>query len=156
MRIAFLVTLLFFSLAVVAAPQYYRWVDKDGNVHYTDTPPPGDDYQKVEGAAPAPNDVPEDGPTTAERIRDWRQRQIEQSEAEQKQRRAQQEARQAEATREQNCRQARENLQYLQEHTQIIVPPKTEGGNARRIPDDERVKMIEQGREAVRKFCGAS
>jgi len=156
MRLTLLVTMLCFSLAAFAAPQYYRWVDRDGNVHYTDTPPPSDAYQKVEGAAPAPDVAPGEGPTTAERIRDWRQRQIEQSKAESEREKARREAREEQATREQNCRQARENLKFLEAHTQIIVPPEKQGGDARRIPDDEREKMIEQGHEAVRKFCGGS
>lgn len=30
------------SLGAAAQSTLYRWVDKDGNVHFTDTPPPGD------------------------------------------------------------------------------------------------------------------
>ncbi len=32
--------LVAFLFAAAAAAQLYRWVDKDGKVHYTDTPPP--------------------------------------------------------------------------------------------------------------------
>ena len=45
-------------VAATAGAQMYRWVDKDGKVHYTDTPPPGaaKDVQK-RGAAAAPADA---------------------------------------------------------------------------------------------------
>ena len=33
--------LVAFLFAAAASAQMYRWVDKDGKVHYTDTPPPG-------------------------------------------------------------------------------------------------------------------
>lgn len=44
---------LLFSLfallfAVTANAEMYRWVDKQGNVHYTDTPPPPNEVKKVE------------------------------------------------------------------------------------------------------------
>jgi len=42
-------------VAATAGAQMYRWVDKDGKVHYTDTPPPAaaKSIQK-RGTAPAP------------------------------------------------------------------------------------------------------
>jgi glutaredoxin len=45
-------------VAATAGAQMYRWVDKDGKVHYTDTPPPAASkgVQK-RGTAPAPTDT---------------------------------------------------------------------------------------------------
>ena len=34
----------------------YKWVDEDGNTHYTQSPPPGD--TKAETIAPAPSGEP--------------------------------------------------------------------------------------------------
>jgi glutaredoxin len=39
--------------AAVASAQMYRWVDKDGKVHYTDAPPPG--VKSVEKKMTTPN-----------------------------------------------------------------------------------------------------
>lgn len=44
-----LATLTLFALAAPASAQtLHKWVDKDGRVHYTDTPPPADARQKQE------------------------------------------------------------------------------------------------------------
>ncbi len=46
-------------VAAGAGAQMYRWVDKDGKVHYTDSPPPGaaKGVQKRSSAAPGPADT---------------------------------------------------------------------------------------------------
>jgi len=48
-------------VAAAAGAQMYRWVDKDGKVHYTDTPPPaaaGKSVQKRSGAPAAADTGP--------------------------------------------------------------------------------------------------
>ena len=47
-------------VAATAGAQMYRWVDKDGKVHYTDTPPPGatKSVQKRAGAPAAAETTP--------------------------------------------------------------------------------------------------
>jgi len=42
MRIVLLALIVFAALCGSAAAQMYRWVDKDGRTHYTQTPPPPD------------------------------------------------------------------------------------------------------------------
>ncbi len=46
MKILSLVLILLLSYS--AAADVYRWVDKDGKVHFGDNPPKGVDYEKVE------------------------------------------------------------------------------------------------------------
>lgn len=43
-----LLALFAIVFASVAHAQMYRWVDKQGKVHYTDTPPPPSEVKKVE------------------------------------------------------------------------------------------------------------
>ena len=48
-------------LAATAQSTLYRWVDKDGKVHFTDTPPPAEAkeaQQKRYGSAPADQELP--------------------------------------------------------------------------------------------------
>lgn len=53
------------ALPAAAADTLYRWTDEDGVVHYTDTPPSGDDYDTRTIVAdpppppPAPAQTPE-------------------------------------------------------------------------------------------------
>jgi glutaredoxin len=43
----FLLLVFVFSLSSTAFPQIYQWKDKNGNVVFSDTPPPGDAGKKV-------------------------------------------------------------------------------------------------------------
>lgn len=42
----------------LAAAQAYRWVDEQGKVHYTQTPPPKGDYGEVAPPPPSPGGSP--------------------------------------------------------------------------------------------------
>ena len=61
-----LITAMMLALAApVAAQQLYKWVDKDGKTHYSDTPPPNQDSKSIgsstgvsASAAPAPAAAP--------------------------------------------------------------------------------------------------
>lgn len=52
--------LMLLALALPAQAQQYRWVDKDGKVRFTDTPPPpgAKDVRKSDVAAPKPEAAP--------------------------------------------------------------------------------------------------
>lgn len=41
------------TLPMLASAEMYRWVDKNGAVHYTQTPPPGKAVERVRPAPPA-------------------------------------------------------------------------------------------------------
>lgn len=49
---------LSFLLGTSAQAQMYRWVDKDGKVHYTDQPPPANEAKKVEAKKFGGNLIP--------------------------------------------------------------------------------------------------
>lgn len=61
-RIAILLLALTFISHVVAADPLYKWVDEQGNVHYSDKPQPGAKKLKLPQpstyTAPVPGDVP--------------------------------------------------------------------------------------------------
>lgn len=120
--------LLLAALPIAAGAQAYRWVDEKGQVHYTQTPPPGKNAQPV-GPPPPPAASPN-------------QDSINQSlEAD----RAAQPARQAEAARtaqaqdqaEQQCRQAREQLAYMDEKTSRRLGTTDEQGNVSRVTEEQ-------------------
>ena len=120
--------LLLAALPLTAGAQAYRWVDEKGQVHYSQTPPPGKNAQPV-GAPPPPAASPN-------------QDAINQSlEAD----RAAQPARQAEAARtaqaqdqmQQQCRQAREQLAYMDEKTSRRLGTTDEQGNVSRVTEEQ-------------------
>ena len=60
-----LITAMMLALAApLAAQQLYKWVDKEGKTHYSDTPPPNQDSKAISSgglaaaAAPAPAAAP--------------------------------------------------------------------------------------------------
>jgi Xaa-Pro aminopeptidase len=89
--------MLFLALAVMAASpadaQVYRWVDEDGNVHYTDSLPPerARDARRVYSRDGSPIREVERAPTEAElREREQRRRLAEERQAEEREARRQQ------------------------------------------------------------------
>lgn len=114
--------------ALPALAQIYSWTDKDGRVHFSDTPPPAGEVKVIKGAAPrspAPPAEPAqssgaDGsadaqqasrpPTLAEREQAFRERRAAEAEAQAK---AEDESAR-EAERQRFCEQARNQLAALQ------------------------------------------
>ena len=116
--------------ALPALAQIYSWKDKDGKVHYGDTPPPTGEVNQIRGApaakpapAPAPESTgapgatdtptaqePSRPPTLAEREQAFRERRA--AEAEARAKAAEEATRDAE--RERFCEQARNQLGALE------------------------------------------
>lgn len=116
--------------ALPALAQIYSWKDKDGKVHYGDTPPPTGEVNQIRGTAaarptPAPASAPAETPaatdtvkaqdssrpqTLAEREQAFRERRAAEAEAQAKA--AEEAGRDAE--RQRSCEQARNQLGALQ------------------------------------------
>lgn len=149
MRIVCLVMLLVLA-APAGAERVYKWTDAAGNIHYTDAPPQDGEYEVIEtgGTRNEPQ-----GPTSGERAKAWRERQLEEQARDAEREAVAGERRQAQAQREENCRRARENARVLEQNTRILMPPEEEGGEPVRMSDEERLRRLEEAREKVREFC---
>jgi hypothetical protein len=147
------------AFAASASAQLYRWVDKDGKVRYSDTPPPGVKATTLRppSAATAPPAAAGDaaakdakkGPLTpAEQEADYRKRQLES----QKARGKDDQARRDTDAKQANCARAREALVTLESGQRIT---RTDGQGERAFLDDEaRAREIEKARQSVREWCG--
>ncbi len=131
MRPAVLVLALFLALPAMA--QIYSWKDRDGRVHYTDTPPPTGEFtviQRPRGLQPSPPPAEDSGDaaaaaegepdpnrprTLSEREREFRERRAAQAEAQAKT----QEDAAREAERQRFCEQARNQLAALESGQRI-------------------------------------
>jgi hypothetical protein len=158
MRLLVLGSMLVFT--AVAFAQMYRWVDKDGRVHYTATPPPpGVKARTLQAPAapPAPDDAAKDagardarkGPLTpAEQEQEFRKRQLEAQKAREKEALA---AKEAEAKQE-NCARAREALRTFESGQRVS---RTDAkGERYYLDDDARARETEATRRAVQDWCG--
>ena len=162
MRLLVLGSMLFYT--AVAFAQLYRWVDGDGRVHYSSTPPPAGVKSRTlaapasapvspatngEGAPDAAAKDAAKGPLTpAEQEQAFRKRQLE----------AQKAAEKAEAERKEsaaqadNCNRAREYLRTLESGQRVSRT--NAQGEREYIDDAARARETESARQAVTDWCG--
>lgn len=162
MRLLVLGSMLFYT--AVASAQLYRWVDGDGRVHYTNTPPPAGVKSRTLAAparapvSPATNgdSVPDaaakdaaKGPLTpAEQEQAFRKRQMEAQKAAEK---AEAERKESVAKSE-NCERAREHLRTLESGQRVSRT--NAQGEREYIDDAARARETESARRAVSDWCG--
>ncbi|MEX0958412.1 MAG: DUF4124 domain-containing protein [Burkholderiales bacterium] len=144
------------ALSVGASADVYRWVDKDGRVHYSDQPPPPGARQEKElqGAPRAPGAPPAEAkaesdapPTLQEREAEFRRRQVEQTEKAAQEQRAQEEA----ATRQRNCEQARNQLAALRSGQRVARF--NEQGEREYLGDEQIAQEVIRAEKAVSDWC---
>ncbi|MGD9951370.1 MAG: DUF4124 domain-containing protein [Burkholderiales bacterium] len=148
MRILILALLLAFASG--AAAQLYRWVDKDGRVRYTDTPPPaGVQARTLQAPASAPASPGEGkpAPSVSEQEQAFRQRQLEAQKAAEKSALAQKEA----ETKRQNCARAQEYLRTLESGQRVSRT--TAQGERDFIDVAARARVTASARQAVKDWC---
>ena len=134
-----------------AIAQIYKWTDDSGEIHYTQTPPPGGvASQKMQGA-PAPAE-------SRETIRQEQQKLQQQLDA-MEERHAERENREAlekqrkklDEISEKNCITARNNLGKLQQGG--IKRYLTPEGEVIRLTDEERQRRLAEAQNQVEKYC---
>ena len=147
---------LFIALAILlatatVAAQVYKWVDKDGKVQYTDTPPPASatksEARKIETAPPVAAKADAPAKSLLDRAKDFDKRKADDAEKTKKMEAEQQNA----AISAANCREA--NIAVKSLETGRPIARTTESG-AREILDDEaRQAELTKARKAVTDFC---
>jgi hypothetical protein len=167
---------LFIALAAIlatatVAAQVYRWVDKDGKVHFSDQPPPSDakgvsakriDAKPASGSTPAaaPKDgkvepkalpaeavKPESQKTLAEKAKDFEKRRADEAEASKK---AADEAK-VKAINQERCRDAQAFVRTLESGR----PMSTTNAAGERVIMDEKARDAEvaKARSAAAEVC---
>jgi len=136
---------LVFAMAVQA--DAYKWVDDNGDVIYSQTPPVDKPYEKM-GTPPPPSINPEAAKKQVDSL-------IEQQKATDKARKEQQQKQQqeqlaAEALAE-NCQAAKYNLQQYQDNPGRRMMD--EQGNVTRPTEEERQQKISKLQQQINKFC---
>lgn len=138
-------------ISVSASAQLYKWVDKDGTVHYSDKPPPASAKQEKKlnirnDPAPATTGAEQAAPAKSyvEQDLEYRKRKVEQEEARKK---ADAEA----ETERQNCARAQEKLRLYEEAGRVYRID--EGGERQYLSDEGRDQGLAEAREEVAKHC---
>lgn len=151
-----LISLTFGLLLITwgAIGEVYRWVDDQGEVHYSDVPPAAQDYGEV-----AVEDVPAP-PAQEQRQQKDRWQRIIQQQQESRARRlkkaeeervAREAKRQEEAVRAERCRLARHNLNTLLLRRPVYHL--NEQGERAYVDDRQRAAEIRRARKEIEDFC---
>ncbi len=146
MKLAHLLPLLCF-ITLSAPATIYRWVDENGQVVYSQTPPPSG---RAETVAPPP--PPAESPEQARQRLDQQLKRLE--ELDEKRRKAREETQQKEnqaRKKAEICQRARQNLEILTSR-----PPNTlykVGKEYKRFTPEERTKKIEQMKKLIKQTC---
>lgn len=157
MNIPFRKTVIFVAacaFAASAAAQHYKWIDKKGKVVYGDTPPAGVKATPLRvpaspsAPAPASDAAAAKAPVTPAQIdADFRKRQQERQEADEK---VAKERADAENQRI-NCQRAQAGLRTLQSGQRVAST--NQAGERVYLDDGQRAQEIERTQEAVKEWC---
>jgi len=142
-----LLIILLLTAPLSLAGGIYKWIDENGQVQYTQTPPPNIPAERMKGAPP-----PADDP---EAVRGDLQRQLDALDEQRAQRdEAFAEQKQKEdiaRVKKQNCETARKNLAKLRRggNNAYMTPE----GEVVRLTDDDRAKRIEDAKQGIKDNC---
>ena len=163
---SFFILLAATTFATAALAQQFKWIDKDGKVHYGDTLPPGVKATPLKpppgSVAPPPGaaksaaakdksaaakDVGKGPLTPAEQEQDFRKRKLEEQKAAEK---TDDERKEAEAKRE-NCQRAQEQQRTLEAGGRIA---RTDAKGERYYLEDAQIAQeAAKARELVKQWC---
>ena len=144
------ITLLILACVWTAASaQVYTWRDASGNIHYSDTPPPGVDARKMRPGVQSDTapDTTAPSRSMAEQEMGFRKRQ---AEAEKARAKAEQEKKEAEESRR-SCEESRKQLQALESGQRISRI--NEAGELVNLDDEMRAQEIDRARKSVQSWC---
>ncbi len=149
-----LIIVLMLMVATVTNARVSKWVDAEGKVHYSDQPPPSTaksqknlDIQTSPASPIATPDSKGGAKSLAERELESRKRRAEAEEAAAKQAEEKKDAQR----KQENCAQARNQLQALQEGQRMVKY--NEKGERVFLEDSARPQAIEEAKRAADSWC---
>ena len=142
-----LCVLLALAFGAASADQVYKWVDKDGRVHFSQTPPPG----AATGVRSMQVNAPPPDPTGQQNAQNLQQEISDKNQkAEDAQKQADQEA-QKKAQQQKACDGLRERMQVLQSSGRAATVDAK--GNMSYISDEDRAKQIQDLQKQIDSQC---
>lgn len=133
MRILLLATMMIFASSAFAG--LYKWVDDEGNVHYSQKKPRNQQFKRLKAPPPTPenskplykSNIPSEKPSNTAAAETVKNKKI----------------------RADNCAQAKKNLNNFQIHRRI----RDKDGNVTVIDDKVRASQIENAKQAISNYC---
>ncbi|MET0027386.1 MAG: DUF4124 domain-containing protein [Candidatus Thiodiazotropha sp.] len=134
-------------LATSASADTYRWVNEDGVVTYSQTPPPNNapaEKVKTHGTAPS------DSEASQQKLQELQQKLADMEEDRALKKAEQKQNAQDKAQREDNCKAARHNLEQL---TALGNRLYKVGDDYLRLTEEERQSRMQEARDQIKQYC---
>jgi len=141
-----LLTIFILGLAIQGNPVAgtYKWVDQDGNVVYSQNPPPEGQYETIRVKPGSRKSVSEDGAV------DTNKRFLQDADKKRGDDKKIQAATEKSAKiRADNCQNAKNQLEFYTVHRRI----KGKDGEYTRMDDKDREQKLQEARQAIKDFC---
>jgi hypothetical protein len=135
------------AVATSASAEIYKWVDKDGKVQYSDSPPPAAQAKQL-NISPGPASPAGAQPTYVEREKDYQKRVADQKDVAKKEEDAGKLAEQKEAT----CKNATAALKAFD--MQIPIWRTDASGERTYLSDEQREAEKLKAQKAMEESCG--
>lgn len=138
------------ALCGIAQADVYRWLDNQGGIHYTESPPPAGNRDRGTRIHTygAPSGGQEQGHQRAQAI----QNQLKEIATQREKANSERNKQETEKTRRTtNCQAARDNLAKLQIRTNRRLIDKE--GNVTTLTEEERLKRMETARKQIEENC---
>ncbi|MCX4026366.1 DUF4124 domain-containing protein [Endozoicomonas sp. SM1973] len=145
MKVGRIISLMLLLVAVPAMSELYKWVDKQGNVHYSDKPPVNAQQQTEKVEVKVQNTDFNYLDENAKR----KQQQINRNRSIQKQQQDQQQAKKKENPRKKACQSAKQRLSKLQGRV-VFVDKK---GKELKVTEKERQQRAKVLEQQIKKYC---
>ena len=143
------IAICLFCIVPIANAQIYKWVDKDGTVHYSQEKPPAEIASEDVLTLKAPAKF--DSTEALEALENQQKEHAELSEARVEEKTAAKEQKEAEQARQQRCEQSKARLaSYL--HPRVRV--EDADGNVKKLGEEERQAEIAKSNEYIKEHCG--
>lgn len=133
------------SITIPVQAKIYKWVDDQGNIHYTQTPPLGGKTEVIH-TRPDPKDASQAGARLQQQLEEFDKRYEARVKAEQERKTVQQHKQ----VKQVNCAAAKQNLSTLQNRGRIKI---REGDTYRRLTEEERQTKINEAKKQIGEFC---
>lgn len=138
--------LLLGALPGIASAAVYKWVDENGQVQYSQTPPPGGiETQEIKVAPPPPDD-----PEAARREHTLEEGLEKREEAREDAAKEASEDAEYKKQKAQRCEAAKHRLYQAERPRVSFIEP---DGSERRATEEERQQQITESQKQVEEFC---
>lgn len=141
-----ILTALLLSFSTMLCAETYKWVNENGVVTYSQTPPPDKQAERVKLRDTGPSS----GQSSKSRLDKLRQKMADSAEDRELEKQKRQTEKEERSLKRENCDAARSNLRNLQGLGQRLYHM---GNEYRRLTEEERQSLMQKEREHIKANC---